>query len=99
MDYQVSLTPLARHDLREIVRYIASDNPTRARTFSDFLVKSTERLAEFPEIGRVVPEFGDDSLREIIVRSYRIIYRVDHGPRFVDVVRFWHAARGTPTFG
>ena len=96
MGYQVALSPTARRDLRDIVRYISLDSPERAVTFGQFLLNSTKRLADFPEMGRVVPEFDDPSIREIIVRSYRVIHRVDHGDCRVDVARFWHAARGTP---
>ena len=96
MGYQVALSPSARRDLRDIVRYISIDSPDRAVRFGQFLVSSAKRLAEFPELGRVVPEFDDSSIREIIVRSYRVIYRVDHGQGRVDIARFWHAARGTP---
>jgi plasmid stabilization system protein ParE len=96
MGYQVALSPSARRDLRDIVRYISLDSPGRAIAFGQFLVTHTKRLAEFPELGRVVPEFDIPELREIVVRSYRVIYRVDHASRNVDVVRFWHGARGTP---
>lgn len=96
MGYQVALSPSARRDLRDIVRYISLDSPERAVILGQFLVSNTKRLADFPEMGRVVPEFGDPFLREIIVRSYRVIYRVDHGDCRVDVARFWHGARGTP---
>ena len=96
MGYQVVLTPLARHDLRAIVRYISLESPERAINFGKFLVGSTKRLANFPEIGRVVPEFGDTCLRELIVRSYRVIHRVDHDSRRIEVIRFWHGAPGTP---
>lgn len=77
MGYQVALSPSARRDLRDIVRYISLDSPERAVDLGQFLVSSTKRLADFPEMGRVVPEFDDPSLREIVVRSYRVIYRVD----------------------
>ena|SRR5438067_7462858 len=97
MGYQVALSPSARRDLRDIVRYISLDSPERAVRFGQFLVSSTKRLADFPEMGRVVPEFDDPPIREIVVRrTYRVIYRVDHGDCRVDVVRFWHGARGTP---
>jgi addiction module RelE/StbE family toxin len=96
MGYQVSLSPSARRDLRDIVRYISVDSPERALRFGRLLVSSTKRLSDFPEMGRVVPEFADPSIREIVVRSYRVIYRVDHGDCRVDVARFWHGARGTP---
>jgi plasmid stabilization system protein ParE len=67
--------------------------------FGEFLVSHTKRLADFPEMGRVVPEFGDPAIREIVVRSYRVVYRVDHGDCRIDVLRFWHGARGTPRPG
>lgn len=85
-----------RRDLRDIVRYISLDSPERAVGFGQFLVSSTKRLADFPEMGRVVPEFDDPCIREIVVRSYRVIYRLDHADCRVDVARFWHGARGRP---
>jgi plasmid stabilization system protein ParE len=97
MGYQVALSPSARRDIRSIVRYISADSKERAVQFGRFLINSTKRLSTFPEMGRVVPEFGDPSIREIIVRSYRVIYLVDHGDCRVDILRFWHGARGTPT--
>ncbi len=96
MGYQVALSPAARRDLRDIVRYISVDSAERAVGFARLLVTSIKRLSDFPEMGRVVPEFADPSIREIVVRSYRVIYRVDHGDCRVDVARFWHGARGTP---
>ena len=96
MGYQVALSPAARRDLRDIVRYISLDSPERALAFGQFLLKSTKRLAEFPEMGRIVPEFDEPAIREIVVRSYRVIHRVDHGDCRVDVARFWHGGRGTP---
>jgi toxin ParE1/3/4 len=96
MGYQVALSPSARRDLRDVVRYISLDSTERAVIFGQFLVSSTKRLADFPEMGRVVPEFDNPAIREIIVRSYRVIYRVDHDDCRVDVARFWHGARGTP---
>jgi toxin ParE1/3/4 len=96
MDYQIVLSPSARADLRDIVRYISFDAPDKALRFGQFLVSHTKALARFPELGRVVPEFGDAFIREIIVRSYRIVYRLDHSKRSIEVIRFWHAARGIP---
>lgn len=96
MGYQVALSPSARRDLRDIVRYISLDSTERAVTFGQFLLNSTKRLADFPEIGRVVLEFDEPSIREIVVRSYRVIHRVDPGDCRVDIARFWHGARGTP---
>jgi plasmid stabilization system protein ParE len=96
MDYHVVLSPSARADLRDIVRYISFDDPDRALEFGRFLVSRTRLLAETPELGRIVPEFEDGSFREIIVRSYRVVYRLNYSLHLVEVIRFWHAARGTP---
>lgn len=96
MDYQVVLSLSARADLRDIVRYISLDAPDRALQFGLFLISRTRLLAQSPELGRVVPEFEDPFIREIVVRSYRVVYRLDDSHRVVEVVRFWHAARGTP---
>ena len=97
MDYQVVLSPSARADLRSIVRYISIEVPDRALQFGQFLISRTRVLERFPELGRVVPEFGDLLIREIIVRrNYRVVYRVNHREQLIEVIRFWHAARGIP---
>jgi toxin ParE1/3/4 len=98
MGYQVTLSPSARRDLRDIVRYISFDSPDRAIAFGQFLVSNTKRLADFPQLGRVVPEFENSLIREIVVRSYRVVYRINEENQRIDVVRFWHAARGNPKF-
>jgi toxin ParE1/3/4 len=93
MDYQVKLSRSAQSDIQDIVRYVSIDDPDQALRFGRFLIHHAKGLAQFPERGRVVPEFGDDSIRELIVRRYRIVYRLNHDERLVEVIRFWHAAR------
>ena len=55
------------------------------------VVAHVERLAKFPESGRVVPEFGFSQLREIVHPPFRIVYRVDDDR--VRVVRVWRSER------
>ena len=55
------------------------------------VVSHVERLADFPESGRVVPEFGVAQLREVIYPPFRIVYRLDDGR--VRVVRVWRSER------
>lgn len=74
MGYQVALSPSAHRDIRDIVRYISTDSKEKAVRFGRFLISSTKRLANFPEMGRVVPELRDPNIREIVVRSYRVIF-------------------------
>ena len=96
MDYQVKLSRSAEFDIEDIVRYISVDDPDQALRFGRFLINHARGLAKFPERGRVVPEFDDDSMREIIVKRYRIVYRLNHHQRSIEIIRFWHAARDTP---
>jgi plasmid stabilization system protein ParE len=66
MGYQITLSSSVRRDLRDIVRYISLDSPDRAVRFGRLLVSSTKQLTVFPEMGRMVPEFRDPSIREIV---------------------------------
>jgi addiction module RelE/StbE family toxin len=96
MGWKIIIAPSAQSDLADIVRYIAQHNPDAASRLGYELITRVERLANFPEIGRNVPEFRQPNLREVICRSYRIIYRLQHEEQRIDIVRFWHAARGFP---
>ena len=96
MDYQVKLSRSARSDIEEIVRYISMDDPDQAERFGRFLIHHTRNLGQFPARGRIVPEFKDEAIREIIVRAYRVIYRVNHVQQSIEIIRFWHAGRGIP---
>jgi plasmid stabilization system protein ParE len=50
-----------------------------------------EALAAHPDLGRVVPEFGQAYLRELVEPPFRIVYRRDPGR--VRVVRVWRSER------
>lgn len=81
----------ASADLEAIVAYIARDSPHHALAVADRLIATVEKLARFPRIGRIVPEFDDPKLRQIVWRGYRVIYRVeDVGVTVVTVI---HGAR------
>ena len=96
MDYQVVLSASARSDIQDIVRYISLDDSMRATAFGRFLIQCARSLGQLPLRGRVVPEFADESIRELIARSYRIVYRVRRDEKLIEIIRFWHAGRGTP---
>jgi addiction module RelE/StbE family toxin len=73
---QVIWAPAALDDVDAIAEYIARDSPDHAALFATRLIEATDRLAQFPESGRVLPELGRADCREIIVGDYRIIYRI-----------------------
>ena len=64
----------ALKDLHDIIKHIAEDSPVYAERFGLQVVESPRRLEQFPYWGRIVPEFKDENIRELIYGSYRIIY-------------------------
>jgi plasmid stabilization system protein ParE len=83
--------PQAADDLTAICTFIARDSEGYAREFAARVIGAVEMLEEFPELGHVVPEFTDPSLREILHGHYRIIYEV--GGDAVHILAVHHGAR------
>jgi plasmid stabilization system protein ParE len=82
----------ARTDIRDLKTYIGKDSPYYARRFTERIIDSVEKLAEFPKSGRPVPEAeGRDDVRELIYQGYRFIYltRLDR----VFIVTIMHSSR------
>jgi len=73
---KVTWSPLALERVEDIAQYIAQDNPDAAATWVTGLFATVERLADFPQSGRRVPEIGVGRIREVIFGGYRVIYRV-----------------------
>jgi plasmid stabilization system protein ParE len=96
MAYKLIWSPASRDDLRDIISFISRDSSRRAEAFGYRLIAEIDKIQTFAEVGRVVPEYDSETIREIIVRSYRIVYRVDRQRKLVEIARLWHAARGTP---
>ena len=62
--------------LREIKKYIAQNNPDRARLFIKKIIDRTDIPSSNPQIGRVVPEISRPEIRELLFKNYRITYRI-----------------------
>ena len=91
MARKVKWTEAAWSDLEEAADYIARDSPHYATAFVRETRDATRSLAYLAERGRVVPEFDDTSIRELFVRSYRLIYQVTE--QVVYIIGFVHGAR------
>ena len=88
----VRWTRRARADLKSVREFIADDSAHYAEVVTRRLVLAAEVLQEFPEIGRLVPEFERPDTREIIVRPYRVVYRLVD-PNEVHILTVHHSAR------
>jgi toxin ParE1/3/4 len=74
---QVEYSSQARSDLEDIALFIARDNQLAAEAWVQKLLVTAERAAINPRAGRVVPELEDPGIREVFLKSYRIVYRVE----------------------
>ena len=87
-------SPQSLHDLESIRSYIAEDSPVYADLMVRRIVATVERLATFPQSGRVVPERNQPEIREVIVRPYRVVYRLR--PEVVEIATVFRASRLFP---
>jgi toxin ParE1/3/4 len=95
MDRRVIWAEAAWLDLQHIADFIAKDSAHYAAALVREVRDGARSLARFSERGRVVPEFESSSLREIIVRSYRIIYST--AGKEVAILGIIHGARDLKT--
>ena len=72
----VRWTEKAAADLLAIGDYLGADRPGAARAWVERLRACGARAGENPRSGRIVPEIGREDVREVFLRSYRIVYRV-----------------------
>lgn len=73
---RVKWTKQARADLKSICDYIARDSRYYSIVFKENVFKKAGNLSHFPQMGRIVPEFNEDTLRELIIGDYRMMYEV-----------------------
>ena len=91
MSRRVHFTPTAREQFLAALAYIAADDQGAARRLRERAGESLSRLADYPESGRILPEFPDLAFREVIVPPYRFFYRVKGDA--IWVVAAWHSAQ------
>jgi toxin ParE1/3/4 len=86
MAHRVVWSRRASQDLEAIADYIAADSPTYAGIVVKKVVNQTKSLSLFPRSGRKVPEFDNEDIRELLVYSYRIIYRLQESEVVIAAV-------------
>ena len=76
MDLKIIWSPEASDDLESIAEYIVRDSEFYARAVVTEILKVARSIGSFPFIGRVVPEIGDEAIRERFVYSYRLVKKI-----------------------
>ncbi|MGO9137956.1 MAG: type II toxin-antitoxin system RelE/ParE family toxin [Syntrophales bacterium] len=88
----ITFAESALKDLETIRHWYADQQvPAVGERLLREIISQVERLADFPESGRVVPEFGIMNLREIVYSPFRTVYR--HDKSRVRIVRVWRSER------
>ena len=88
---EVRWTSQAAEDLHSIVEFIARDSSQYARLLVVDIFQAVERIAAFPQSGRIVPELNDPVVREVILGNYRLVYRLKDAN--LDLLTIYHGAR------
>jgi toxin ParE1/3/4 len=78
-------------DLRKIIDHISYHSEANAKNFADEIINKVEDINLHPKVGRVVPEFKTEAIREIFVQKYRIIYR--QLPKGVRILSIFHGSQ------
>ncbi len=94
MGCKIVFSPQAIADLEAAVRFIAKDNPDAAFRLGRALIDRVVILENFPLIGS--PCLKRPGVRKLVSRPYVIYYRLRLEENCVDILRYWHGARGEP---
>jgi len=97
MALKIKWSPRAASNLEEICNYIAKDSEYYSILFAKKIINIVKAIPQFPKSGRIVPEYKDDSLREKIHGSYRIVYRLKAD--VVEIVAICHGSRSLDRIG
>ncbi len=88
---KIRWTHEALDQLIEIEDYISKDSPARAIQFVDQLIEHAESISDKPRVGRIVPELANPDIRELILKKYRIVYRLDKN--YIEVLTVFEGHR------
>ncbi|GAA3938058.1 type II toxin-antitoxin system RelE/ParE family toxin [Litoribacillus peritrichatus] len=88
----LSFSISAINDLKSIKEYYQEQGvPQISQDFVEAIISHIETLVDHPDIGRVVPEFSDDSIRELIHSPFRIVYLRES--KSINIIRIWRSER------
>ncbi len=85
-------TEISKQDLKDIFDYISNDSRRYASITVNKIYQRAQDILTNPYTGRIVPEFNDKLIREVITGNYRIVYRIVTKSQ-IDILRVYHSAR------
>jgi addiction module RelE/StbE family toxin len=89
---EVRWTDQSLKDVENIAEFIAQDSVRYAEIQVLRFFEATEILKTQPKAGRMVPEIAKNTVREVILGNYRIIYRIVASD-MIHIIAVHHSAR------
>ena len=71
---KIQFTSRARRELREVLGFIAQDNPQAASDLASRILEGLDHKTRFPNSGRLIPEVPEHPARELVLPPCRIFY-------------------------
>lgn len=89
---KIALSESAFADLEEIQKYYENEGvPHVGKQFVSSIIEHVYSLIDNPDIGRVVPEFDEPGIRELIHSPFRVVYLREQDS--IYIVRIWRSER------
>ncbi len=89
---KISVSTSAFEDLENIIAYYKEQGVSDiGNNFTKAIIEHIQVLSKHPDIGRVVPEFEQEHIREIIHKPFRVIYQ--RNANSVEIIRVWRSER------
>lgn len=95
---QILISDEAYKDIESIFGYISHDSIKYANETSKNIYSRIYKLADNPYLGRCVPEFSNKQFRELIYKSYRIIYDISEDSNIIYIHFIVHSKRNFKSF-
>jgi plasmid stabilization system protein ParE len=91
--YEIIVTPEAETGIVAAFRYIQERSPRNAEKWLRALYRKIDTLEQMPERSTLAREndYFEDTLRHLVFKSHRIIFRIDEAERIVHVLYVRHA--------
>ena len=89
---KIRWTELSVDDLKSIRDYIAQNSVRYASITINRIYDRAQILSRQPLSGRIVPEFDDQKIRELIIGNYRLVYLIIN-EEYVEILRIYNSAR------
>jgi len=96
MDFKVLIAESAIDDLKEIVEFVAADNPEAAARLGERILSHALSLATMPQ--RFPFHDKRRGIRKMPLQPFLIFYVSDETTSVVNILHFWHGARRSPEF-